>query len=478
MGDMETDYLVIGAGAVGLAFVDTLLDELPDAHITLVDRHARPGGHWNDAYSFVALHQPSAFYGVNSTDLGHSRLDEHGPNQGLYPLATGAEISAYFETLVARRFLPTGRVRYLPLSDYRGGGRVASILSGTKTHLTVRRKTVDATAYQTSVPATHTRKFSVADGARLVIPSQLPDLWMAADSLPRQYVVLGGGKTAMDTAVWLLRAGVDPARITWVRPRESWLINRRYTQPGPDFFEDVVAHQVAQLEAAIGADSGNTMFARLEADGHMLRIDRAVEPEMFHYATISDGEIALLRSITDVVRMGRVTAIEPGMIHFGARSHSVPDSTLFIHCTATAVDFTSYNALEPQFQGERIVLRALHVPLVTLSAAVSAFVEANYGSDEEKNALTRPGPLTDTPNTYPLALLNNLMNRRAWSQDPKLASWLARARLDPLGPTIAGMMASGDTRLQKLGSFQQAAMQAMPDLMRLAAAAQAQHVAR
>ena len=482
MADGETDYLVIGAGAVGLAFVDTLLDELPDVHITLVDRHARPGGHWNDAYSFVALHQPSAFYGVNSTDLGDSQLDTHGPNQGLFPLASGAEISAYFEQLVNRRFLPSGRVSYLPLSEYRGDGRgearIVSMLSGNETQIAVQRKTVDATAYQTSVPATHTRKFQVADSVRVVIPGALPDLWMNPADLPVRYVILGGGKTAMDTAVWLLRAGVLPDAITWVRPRDSWLINRRYTQPGPDFFEDVVAHQVAQLNATVGADSGDTMFSRLEADGHMLRIDPAVTPEMFHYATISEGEIALLRTITDVIRQGRVTGIEPGAMQFGAHSVAVPGKALYIDCTATAVDFAGYNALEPQYQGDRIVLRALHVPLVTLSAAVSAFVEANYDNDDAKNALTRPGPLTDTPNTYPLALLNNLMNRRAWSQDPKLATWLARARLDPLGPTVARMMADGDTRLQKLGSFQQAAMQAMPDLMRLAAQARSQHVSR
>ena len=57
MTDFETDYLIIGAGAVGLAFADTLIDEDPDCHITIVDRHAKPGGHWNDAYGFVALHQ-------------------------------------------------------------------------------------------------------------------------------------------------------------------------------------------------------------------------------------------------------------------------------------------------------------------------------------------------------------------------------------------------------------------------------------
>ncbi len=70
MDRIDSDYLLIGAGAMGLAFADTLLTELPNATITIVDRHGKPGGHWNDAYPFVALHQPSAFYGVASLPLG------------------------------------------------------------------------------------------------------------------------------------------------------------------------------------------------------------------------------------------------------------------------------------------------------------------------------------------------------------------------------------------------------------------------
>ena len=59
-----SDYLVVGAGAMGMAFTDVLIAET-DATVTIVDRHARPGGHWNDSYPFVRLHQPSSFYGVN-----------------------------------------------------------------------------------------------------------------------------------------------------------------------------------------------------------------------------------------------------------------------------------------------------------------------------------------------------------------------------------------------------------------------------
>lgn len=83
---LETDYLVIGSGAMGMAFADTLLTET-DATLMLVDRHHRPGGHWNNAYSFVRLHQPSMNYGVNSRPLGQGNKDRVGLNQGLFELA-------------------------------------------------------------------------------------------------------------------------------------------------------------------------------------------------------------------------------------------------------------------------------------------------------------------------------------------------------------------------------------------------------
>ena len=53
----ETDYLVVGAGAMGMAFVDTLLSET-DKTVALVDAGHQPGGHWTAAYPFVRLHQP------------------------------------------------------------------------------------------------------------------------------------------------------------------------------------------------------------------------------------------------------------------------------------------------------------------------------------------------------------------------------------------------------------------------------------
>ena len=139
---IEADYLVIGAGAAGMAFTDALLAE-SDATIAIVDRRHRPGGHWNDAYPFVRLHQPSGNYGVNSRRLGSGGRDVTGFNAGLYELASGAEVVSYFDQVMRSHFLPSGRVQFFPMSAY-GDGAVTSTLSGVRRRV-VARTIVDAT---------------------------------------------------------------------------------------------------------------------------------------------------------------------------------------------------------------------------------------------------------------------------------------------------------------------------------------------
>lgn len=66
----ECDYLIIGGGATGMAFSDTLLaNSKTPLKVIIVDQHNTPGGQWNDSYEFVQLHQPSSMYGVESKKL-------------------------------------------------------------------------------------------------------------------------------------------------------------------------------------------------------------------------------------------------------------------------------------------------------------------------------------------------------------------------------------------------------------------------
>ena len=125
MGSLETDYLVVGAGAMGMAFTDALIDHA-DVHVTLVDRRHAAGGHWQDAYPFVQLHQASLFYGVASTVLGSGAVQQSGPEAGLQERARQSEIQAYYDDILHRRFLGSGRVTFLGGSEYHTDGSVPS----------------------------------------------------------------------------------------------------------------------------------------------------------------------------------------------------------------------------------------------------------------------------------------------------------------------------------------------------------------
>src|SRR6185503_10354010 len=94
-GALLADYLVVGAGAAGMAFVDALLDHA-DVRVAMIDRRPGVGGHWLDDYAFVRLHQASAFYGVASTLLGGGRVQSDGPEKGLHERATAPEVCAYY----------------------------------------------------------------------------------------------------------------------------------------------------------------------------------------------------------------------------------------------------------------------------------------------------------------------------------------------------------------------------------------------
>ncbi len=472
MQHIETDYLIIGSGAAGLAFADTLIDE-SSAHITLVDRHGKPGGHWNDAYSYVTLHQPSAFYGVNSMALGANRKDTVGANKGLYELASGPEVSGYFDRVMNQKLLPTGRVSYNPICNYLAddgaGHKFVSILSGAETQVTVRKKVVDATYYSPTVPSTHTPKYRVATGVRLVTPNALAHLWQAKGERPKHFMIIGAGKTAMDVGVWLLNAGAQPDDISWVMPRDSWLVNRLQTQPGAEFFNDAIGGQANQMEAFAKATSIDDLFDRLEACGTMLRIDSTRKPSMFHFATISKGEVALLKTIKNVIRMGHVQAIEAGEMLLDQGPVPMPASTLCIDCTASAVE---QRPMAPIFQGNKVLLQLVRVPLPSFSAALTAYVEANYEDDEAdatKNRLCGTVPFPDSLDSYPRSIMANMMNQFHWSQDKILRQWIRESRLDGFGKIIASADPADEGKQAILLKLKECAMAAMANIPKLTA---------
>lgn len=426
MREVETDYLVVGAGASGMAFADTVAAH-SDADVVLVDRRHRPGGHWLDAYPFVRLHQPSAYYGVESRPLGTDRIDDHGPNAGFYERASAPEICDYYARVLDEHLLPTGRVRFFGMSDHRGGDGaeqlVVSLLDGSETIVKARRRIVDATYVQSEIPSRHVPDFTVEPGVTLIPPNELVNLHEPAE----RFTVIGAGKTAIDTCVWLLEAGVDPDRIRWIRGRDPWQFDRAFTQP-LDLVGSFMRLQACWVEAAAGAEDGQDFARRLEDAGMFLRIDPSVEPSAFRGATVSRREIDLVRTIEQVVRARRVRSI--GRTSFTSDAGELPGrpNDVYVDCTAAGVPPAPARSV---FEPGRITIQYVGVGFLPWSAATIGFVEAADLEDAERNRLCPPVVFTGNAADLVDFAYPAMRGQVARARHETVGPWTATMRLNP-----------------------------------------------
>ncbi|WP_271409582.1 FAD/NAD(P)-binding protein [Pseudomonas sp. Q1-7] len=465
---LETDYLVIGAGAAAMAFVDTLLSE-SDATVLMVDRHASPGGHWNDAYPFVRLHQPSACYGVNSRELGSGQKDSSALGENLYELASGSEILSYYDQVMNQCFLPSRRVRYCPMCDYVGDRasdhRFVSLLSGREYRVRARRKLVDGTLARTQVPSTHPPKYRVADGVTCIPPNRLPQVRQPYPA----YVVIGAGKTGIDTCLWLLLQGVAPASIHWIMPSDPWLVDRATLQPGLEYFEQSVRGVTAQYSAIAAASSLADLFERLERSGPLLRIDPAVTPRAYRGATVTRAELGALRGIGNKVRLGHVEVIGPGKVLLESGAIEVPAGALFIDCSANGLGGWDVTRV---FDGNRVNLAFVSNNQPVFSAALIAYVECHLTDDAEKNACCQPVPVPRLPEDWLRIWAVHLRNFQRWRENTAMTQWLFSSRLFLMTTVIREVRPDDGERqalLRELHLTRQQAAENLPKLMALLA---------
>lgn len=462
---LATDYLVIGAGATAMAFVDSLLTEQPDADVVMVDRHHRPGGHWNDAYPYVRLHQPSHWYGVASRELSHGTVDATGFNAGLYGLASGAEVLAHFDQVMNQRFLPSGRVRWMPMSEYdaTGGGehRVRSLTGGGEQTIAVRKKLVDVTHARTEVPATHPPKFEVAAGVTCVPPNGLPKV-----SRPyAAYTVVGSGKTGMDACLWLLENGVSPDAIRWIMPRDPWMFNRADMQPGLENYERSMSFNSRPLDTIAQAASLADLFERLEAQELLMRLDRTVQPTTFRCAVVSPAELAALRRIRQVIRMGHLRRIEPEQLVLDQGTVPADPDTLYINCTASAI---IHPPKVPVFDGDRINVLMVRTCQPLFSAALIAYVESHVTDVAEQNSYCTVVPSPEKPIDWLRMYAASLRNAGQWRKHAGLHAWLMKCRLNSIAVLLRDVKPDDTERiamLQALGPKAAAAGARIPALL-------------
>jgi hypothetical protein len=434
---IEADYLVVGAGATGMAFTDALTRHA-DVRVALVDRRHSVGGHWLEAYPFVRLHQASAFYGVASTVLGGA-IQQDGPEKGLHERASQPEICDYYEH-VLDAMVTSGRVEFLGNCDYVDGA-VVSHLSGERLGVAPGCRVVDATYLSPTIPAETPPPFGV-DSARVVPVNDLVHL----EDAPSQYVIAGSGKTATDAIVWLLSHGVDPDAICWVRPRDPWMLNRAMVQPDPAIFLGMAA---TIMESAAAASSLDGLFGRLEDAGVMIRIDRGVTPTMAKAPTLATWELEHLRSVENVVRRGHITSVSRGTMSFADGSVAIADDAVVVHCAA---DGLKQPPLVPVWRPEAITLQPIRSGFPCFGAALVGYVEATRASDGVKNSLCPPSPYGNSLADWARMTVLGTRAAQSFSAEPDIKAWANEVALNPARiPADHPGSSALDQALERLG---------------------------
>ena len=423
MRSSETDYLVVGAGAMGMAFTDALIDHA-DVHVTLVDRRHAASGHWQDAYPFVQLHQASVFYGVASTVLGSGAVQQRGPEAGLQERARQSEIQAYYDDILYRRFVGSGRVtflggervshrRRLPPRDVPGVGRDrarSTCDAASSTPPTCRRPSPRRHRRRSALPTTSASS-PINELARLdAAPQQLRDRRFRQDRHRRDRVVAGERRAAGPH-----RLGT-PARSVDAQPRHGPTRPGRGARTGGGHHGGGRRRRVTRRPLP-APRSGRRDAARSTGTSF---------PRWPRRRPSAPGSSICSARIEHVVRLGHVEHVTAARDR-PRRRVGPPARRARSSCTARRPGCSTRRWF-PSGRPDAIRLQTIRVGFPCFNAALAGYVEATRDDDRERNRLCPPNTLPDNPRELgPDAGSGN--RRRAHASVP--------SRTSPPGPTAA-----------------------------------------
>ena len=409
---LQCDYLVVGAGTAGMSFVDTIITENPDATVVLLDRNSQAGGHWTQAYPFVKLHQPSCLYGVNSLPLGKTFLSKNGNIKERYDIhdrVSGAEILDYYQT-ACDQFVATGRVKCIfdceyKIFDEQTGLHTAAIVnnnsptsSGATTTnddddnnndnnddnvvFTVKCRKLVTVKTNVTVPSMRKPLIPVAENVHFVPVNEVPAC--AKSGKYKKYIVFGNGKTGTDAIINLLDGHqIDESQITWVISRDVWYFLRDASE---DFY-----HSFDIFKKMAEANSVKECYLTFEKEGLVGRLDTGtknnVVPDVFKGPTIDNTELQTIRTISNIVRMGRATSIESNKVVCDKGSFDFsPEDTLLVDCMVDNLYGYDFKDDFKIFEPNRINLGPLTLVFnVSMSSAHIAFLECALDRKKNKN---------------------------------------------------------------------------------------------
>mmetsp|Transcript_12526 Transcript_12526/g.17990 ORF Transcript_12526/g.17990 Transcript_12526/m.17990 type:complete len:541 (+) Transcript_12526:167-1789(+) len=478
----QVDYLIVGAGATGFAFADTLLHHsAPSTSVLMIDKNSSPGGQWVDSYGFVRLHQPSDMYGVETMKLEPSGEDCSAAKNGEEAhRATRVEILEYYDRVTKVleekydfHFVGDTAFDVSQLDEEEGEEIVVEEGASTDLHQHYRyklpggrsimaKKIVDARYLQPDLPIHVPPKFKFPEVINVVPVNTLAetDKLKQQQSETKHYVIIGAGKTGMDAIVHLIQhEHVNPDNILWIVPNEAWITARENIGSFAEFLHECTELQKKNDLANNGRgnieseDFFQRGFLEWEKKGKVYRFDEDILPTKFKDATLSKSELALIKTVKRVVRNGRVESIDDeGTIHFaGGTTMSLPWSssstadTTFVHCSAGAFNYSKQTKKPPPiFSPHRISVQDVYgTPGFCFVGSIIGKLESlgTKFTDAEKNAMCA-APIPN-PSSSPLGpsggdigvistshgYVQRLSNLNRWLKVPEIRNWLVGHRL-------------------------------------------------
>jgi len=393
---LSCDYLIVGAGAASLAFIDTLITEHPSSKIILVDQKDAPGGQWNDAYGFVQLHQPSFLYGVASRQLEGSWLKLLITKFQMFysNRATKWEILRHYQTFVDDK-VAAGQLEFYPRCCYNFGDDDNAThkfvaLDGTATYeVDVKIKFINGILGECQVPTQTPLPFPVDEEINVMTSDDIYNEYTKTNAYiskntRRHYVVLGMGKTGMDIVVYLQRTmKIDPSQISWVVPNDVWMITRESSTAPETWPMYLLKNDCNFDEAAL----------HLEREGKFVRLDekKYIKPTKFRFPIIGKDELWYMRQVPTVIRRGRTTMIRQLdgeiVVEFGSDRnldwippHASGEDVVFVHCVSPG----PFNGNNPEavFVSDReLNAYPIQMPSIPASMSMLAYLEASRLND-------------------------------------------------------------------------------------------------
>jgi cation diffusion facilitator CzcD-associated flavoprotein CzcO len=326
------ELCIVGAGIAGLnaAFVATRYLSR-DSRVLLLDRHERPGGMWNDAYSYVRLHQPYSFF--TAGNIPWSLTEKRGH------LASGEEVRTHLRhclQVISQGLDIDVRWGWEYLSRTEEPERVTIFARdpGGCKHTFTARRLINAAGFNISVnpPLALSSK-----QVRSTTPHLLArdGLFTPGDDAP--VWVIGSGKTAMDTV----------QALTEVRPQGTISL---IAGSGTYFFDRDTLYPTG-FRRWWGGTPVSTMSAQAARRFNGTNVEEVSRWAQSHYTTspipspIHNVGALLTRAEANVVRTGARQILKdhlidvedsdggPTMVLRSGSRISIPEGSWVVNCT-------------------------------------------------------------------------------------------------------------------------------------------------